>query len=83
MQTTGTNAKATSDLFEEARQELELARQWFDWVTEPHLVDEAIYRVRAAEMRLTALSQIRRARYAAEAEAGAPFSPSRFQALAR
>lgn len=36
-----------------ARAELEAARQWFEWVTEPPLVDEAIFRLRAAEMRLT------------------------------
>jgi hypothetical protein len=35
-----------------ARQELEAARQWFDWVSEPRLVDEAVFRLRAAEMRL-------------------------------
>ena len=35
-----------------ARQELEAARQWFDWVSEPRLVDEAVFRLRAAEIRL-------------------------------
>lgn len=34
-----------------ARAELEAAQQWFEWVTEPRLVDEAILRLRAAEMR--------------------------------
>jgi hypothetical protein len=37
---------------ERARRELEDARQWFEWVTEPRLVDEAILRLRAAELRL-------------------------------
>ncbi|MCL6595475.1 MAG: hypothetical protein K6V73_04600 [Firmicutes bacterium] len=37
---------------EGARRELEAAQQWFEWVTEPRLVDEAIYRLRAAELRL-------------------------------
>ncbi len=45
---------------EVARQELEAARQWFDWVSEPCLVDEAVYRLRAAEMRLVhALTPLR------------------------
>lgn len=47
---------------EVARQELEMARQWFDWVSEPRLVDEAVYRLRAAEMRLVhALTPLREA----------------------
>lgn len=35
-----------------AKKELEAAWQWFEWVSEPRLVDEAVYRVRAAELRL-------------------------------
>lgn len=37
---------------ERAKADLEVARGVFDWVTEPRLVDEAIYRLRAAEIRL-------------------------------
>lgn len=37
------------DMMEQARQELEWARNFFDQVSDPELVDEAIYRVRAAE----------------------------------
>lgn len=63
MQVSETTRKAHPDgALEEARMDLELARQWFDWVTEPLLVDEAIYRLRAAEMRLTDLTRSRRAR---------------------
>lgn len=53
---------------EVARQELEMARQWFDWVSEPRLVDEAVYRLRAAEMRLVdALTPLREAPRGADA----------------
>jgi hypothetical protein len=47
------------EALELARKELEAARQWFEWVTEPALVDEAIFRWRAAEMRLAALTRAR------------------------
>jgi len=36
-----------------ARLELEAARQWFEWATDPGQVDEAIFRLRAAELRLS------------------------------
>lgn len=70
------------ETLEAARLDLELARQWFDWVTEPHLVDEAIYRLHAAEMRLSALTHGRRARGPAVDPAAPPIS-SRAQAIAR
>jgi hypothetical protein len=36
-----------------ALSELDVARQWFAWVTDPSAVDEAILRLGAAERRLT------------------------------
>jgi hypothetical protein len=35
-----------------ARAEVEYARRVFDWVTDPRLIDEAIYRLTAAEIHL-------------------------------
>lgn len=36
----------------QAKRELEMAYQFFNWTTEPRLIDEAIHRIRAAELRL-------------------------------
>ena len=36
-----------------ALDELDVARQWFDWVTDPYAVDEAILRLGVAELRMT------------------------------
>lgn len=35
-----------------AREELEEAYQLFNWATDPRLIDEAIHRIRVAELRL-------------------------------
>lgn len=67
--------------FEAARRDLEIARQWFDWVTEPHLVDEAIFRLRAAELRLSALAHNRRRPGGPDAKG--PLATPPMQALAR
>jgi hypothetical protein len=43
-----------------ALDELDVARQWFDWVTDPYAVDEAIFRLSVAELRMTrAMRQLR------------------------
>lgn len=42
-----------SVVLREACERLEAARQWFDWITDPRDVDEAVWRVGAAERALS------------------------------
>lgn len=60
-----------------ALQELALARQWFDWVTDPRAVDEAILRLGAAELRVSrTLGPLRRGlRWPAAAGQHLPMPP--------
>ncbi len=43
------NRRSITELVEEARQEWQAARAYFETVSEPELVDHAIYLVEAAE----------------------------------
>lgn len=83
MQVLRPNHPEPDGAFEDARLDLELARQWFDWVTEPHLVDEAIYRLRAAEMRLTAITHGRRGRPSSASDPADDVKAVRIHAIAR
>ena len=40
------------DELHEARRELEGAYQLFNWATDPRVIDEAVHRIRVAELRL-------------------------------